>query len=207
MADELLVFEQTIEAVFVRALHGRLAPACKARLRQAGLDLDQKLRPAYPFDAWMTFLRITAEELYPGEPLEQGAFKIGEACIDGFRETMLGRAVLSLLRVLGPKRALMRATQNFRAGNNYTESRLKELGPRQFELWMNEVGSLPSFTAGILHAGLRTAGAENILIEMKGYDGHGCTYCISWSEASVSSGVAGKGDSRAATRSGSISSL
>ena len=206
MADELLVFEQTLEAVFVRALHGRLPPSCKARLRQAGLDLDQKLRPAYPFDAWMTFLRITAEELHPTEPLEQGAFKLGEACIDGFRETMLGRAVLSLLRVLGPKRALMRATQNFRAGNNYTESRLKELSPRQFELWMNEVGSLPSFTAGIIHAGLRTAGANNIRIDLSGYDGHACTYCINWSEASVSSGVAGKGDSKAATRSGSISS-
>jgi uncharacterized protein (TIGR02265 family) len=177
------------------------------RLRQAGLDLDQKLRPAYPFDSWMAFLRITAEELYPGEPLDQGAFKIGEACIDGFRETMLGRAVLSLLRVLGPKRALMRATQNFRAGNNYTESRLKELSPRQFELWMNEVGSLPTFTAGIIHAGLRTAGAESIRVDLSGYDGHACTYCISWSEASVSSGVAGRGDSKAATRSGSISSL
>jgi uncharacterized protein (TIGR02265 family) len=207
MADELLVFEQTIEAVFVRALHGRLPPNCKARLRQAGLDLDQKLRPAYPFNSWMTFLRITAEELYPGEPLDKGAFKIGEACIDGFRETMLGRAVLSLLRVLGPRRALMRATQNFRAGNNYTESRLKELGPRQFELWMNEVGSLPTFTAGIIYAGLRTAGAENIRVDLTDYDGHGCTYCINWSEASVSSGVAGKGDSKAATRSGSISSL
>lgn len=206
MADELLVFEQTIEAVFVRALHGRLTPTCKARLSEAGLDLSQKLRPAYPFDAWMKFLRIAAEELYPFEALSEGAFHIGEACIDGFRETMLGRAVLSLLRVLGPKRALMRATQNFRAGNNYTESRLKELGPRQFELWMNEVGALPTFTAGIVHAGLRTAGAENIRIDLSGYDGHACTYCISWSEASVSSGVAGKGDSKAATRSGSISS-
>jgi uncharacterized protein (TIGR02265 family) len=207
MADELLVFEQTLEAVFVRGLHGRLTPTCKARLRQAGLDLDQKLRPSYAFDAWMTFLRITAQELYPDEPLEQGAFKMGEACIDGFRETMLGRAVLSLLRVLGPRRALMRATQNFRAGNNYTESRLKELGPRQFELWMNEVGPLPTFTAGIVHAGLRTAGAENIRIDLSGHDGHACTYSICWSEASVSSGVAGKGDSKAATESGSINSL
>jgi uncharacterized protein (TIGR02265 family) len=113
--------------------------------------------------------------------------------------------VLSLLHVLGPRRALMRATQNFRAGNNYTESRLKELGPRQFELWMNEVGSLPMFTAGIVHAGLRTAGAEDIRIDLSGHDGHACTYRISWSEASVSPGVAGKGESRAATRSGSIS--
>ena len=59
MADELLIFEQTIEALYLRALHGRLTPECKARLRQAGLDVDQKLRPAYAFDAWMTFLRIT----------------------------------------------------------------------------------------------------------------------------------------------------
>jgi uncharacterized protein (TIGR02265 family) len=207
MANELLVFEQTIEAVFVRGLQGRLPANCKARLRHAGLDLDQRLRPAYPFDAWMAFLRIAAEELYPGQTLEQGAWKLGEACITGFQETMLGRAMLSLLRVLGPRRTLMRATQNFRAGNNYTESRLKELGPHNFELWMNEVGSLPSFTAGIIFAGLKTAGATSIRIEMDGYDGHACTYRISWSEASVSSGVAGRGDSRAATRSGSINSL
>ncbi|MFY0573697.1 DUF2378 family protein [Cystobacter fuscus] len=207
MADELLVFEQTIEAVFVRALHGRLSPACRERLRQAGLDVEQKLRPAYPFASWMTFLRIVAEELYPQLPLEESAFKLGEAYMDGYRETMLGRAVLSLLRVLGPRRALMRATQHFRSGNNYTESRLKELGPCKFELWMNEVGSLPSFTAGIIHAGLRTAGVEHLRIELTGYDGHACTYCINWSDASVSSGVAGNGDSKAATRSGSINSL
>jgi uncharacterized protein (TIGR02265 family) len=207
MADELLVFEQTIEAVFVRGLHGRLSSACKARLRQAGLDLDLKLRPAYPFESWMRFLRIAAEELYPGQTLEQGAWKLGEACIDGFQETMLGRAMLSLMRVLGPRRTLMRATQNFRAGNNYTEARIQELGPRDFELWRNEVGSLPSFTAGIIHAGLRTAGATSIRIQMEGYDGHACSYRISWSEASVSSGVAGKGDSKALTRSGSINSL
>ena len=207
MADELLVFEQTIEAMFLRALGGRMTPSCKARLRQAGLDLDRKLQPAYPFQSWMSFLRIAAEEFHPNEPLDVGVFKLGMAYIEGFRETMLGRAVLSMLRVLGPRRALMRATQNFRAGNNYTESRMKELGPRQFELWMNEVGSLPTFTAGILHAGLRTAGAENIRVDLSGYDGHACTYCISWSEASVSSGVAGRGDSKAATKSGSINSL
>ncbi|MCP3058157.1 DUF2378 family protein [Myxococcus sp. K38C18041901] len=207
MADELLVFEQTIEALFLRALHGRLTPACKQRLKQAGLDVDQKLRPAYSFTSWMAFLRIAAEELFPQEAVAQGTWKLGEAYIEGFRETMLGRAVLSLLRVLGPRRTLMRATQNFRAGNNYTESKLVELTPTQFELWMNEVGDYPDFTAGIIHAGLRVAGAQEVRVEPSGYDGHTCTYRISWKEASVSSGVAGSGDSKAAMRSGSISSL
>ncbi|WP_338869689.1 DUF2378 family protein [Myxococcus stipitatus] len=207
MADELLVFEQTIEALFLRALQGRLTPACKERLRQAGLDVDQKLRPAYSFDSWMAFLRIAAEELFPRDSVAQGTWKLGEAYIEGFRETMLGRAVLSLLRVLGPRRTLMRATQNFRAGNNYTESKLTELNPTQFELWMNEVGAYPDFTAGIIHAGLRVAGAQEVRVEPSNYDGHACTYRISWKEASVSSGVAGSGDSKAAMRSGSISSL
>jgi uncharacterized protein (TIGR02265 family) len=207
MADELLVFEQTLEALFLRGLSGQMTSACRARLRQAGLDLDQKLRPAYPFNAWMAFLRITAEELYPELPVDEGCRRLGKAHMAGYRETMLGRAVLSLLRVLGPRRALGRATQNFRSGNNYTESRLVERGPRLFELWMNEVGPYPGFTAGIIEAGLEVAGATDIVIETTEHDGHACTYLISWSEASVSSGVAGKGDSKAATRSGSISSL
>lgn len=207
MADELLVFEQTLEALFLRGLQGRMTADCKARLRQAGLDLDQKLRPAYPFDAWMAFLRITAEELYPELPVDEGCRKLGQAHIAGYRDTLLGRAVLSLLRVLGPRRALGRATQNFRSGNNYTESRLVERGPRSFELWMNEVGAYPGFTAGIIHGGLEVAGATDIVIETAEHDGHACTYRISWSEASVSSGWRGSGDSRALSRSGSISSL
>lgn len=207
MADELLVFEQTIEALFVRALGSRLTPDCKARLRDAGLDVDQKIKPAYSLKSWMAFIRIAAEELFPGVPLEESTFKLGEAYMEGFRETMLGRAVLSLLRVLGPRRALNRATQNFRSSNNYTESRLTEQGSNQFELWMNEVGEFPSFTAGLIHAGLTIAGAKEPRVELAQYDGHACTYRISWREASVSSGVAGTGDSKAARRSGSISSL
>jgi uncharacterized protein (TIGR02265 family) len=193
MADELLVFEQTIEAMFQRALSGRLTPTCKSRLREAGLDVDQKPRPAYTFAAWMTFVRIAAEEVFPGEPLEVAAFKLGQAHMEGYRETMLGRAVLSLMRVLGPRRALARATQTFRSGNNFTETRLTELGPRQFELWFNDVGPLPSFTAGIIHGGLKVSGARDIRIDVDGYDGHACTYRIQWGEASAALGASGGG--------------
>jgi uncharacterized protein (TIGR02265 family) len=199
MADELLVYEQTIEALFVRALGARLSPECRARLREAGLDVSQKLRPAYPFNSWMTFIRIAAEELYPGLPLPEATFKLGEAYVEGFRETMLGRAVMSLLRVLGPRRTVLRATQNFRAGNNYTETRVTEQGPARFEVWMNEVGPYPEFTAGIIQAGVRMSGAKELRVEMFDYDGHACTYRITWKEASA--GVESSGDpSRAPPR-------
>jgi uncharacterized protein (TIGR02265 family) len=203
MADELLVFEQTIEALFVRALGGRLTPECRARLRQAGLDVDQKLKPAYSFQCWMTVIRIAAQELYPGESLASSTFKLGEAYVEGFRQTMLGRAVLSLLRVLGPRRTIARATQNFRAGNNYTETRITELAPCQFDVWMNEVGDFPEFTAGIIQAGVRISGAKELRVEPLDYDGHACTYRITWKEASVSSGAEGSADTKPTRRSGS----
>ncbi len=207
MADELLVYEQTIEALFVRALGGRLTPECRARLHEAGLDVDQNIKPAYSFESWMRFIRIAAEELYPGEPIAEATFKIGEAYVEGFRQTMLGRAVLSLLRVLGPRRTIARATQNFRAGNNYTETRVTELGPTQFEVWMNEVGDFPEFTAGIIQAGVRMSGAKELRVEPLGYDGHACTYRITWKEATASSGVESSRDAKASRRSESTRSL
>jgi uncharacterized protein (TIGR02265 family) len=115
--------------------------------------------------------------------------------MEGFRETMLGRAVLSLLRVLGPRRALGRASQSFRSSNNYTETRLTEKGPRHFELWLNEVGSLPTFSAGLIHGGLKVSGARDIRVDLSGYDGHACTYLIQWSETAVAPGAPG-GESR-----------
>lgn len=184
MADEFLVFEQTVEAL-LRAAEGRLGAAGKERLRAAGLDVERKLKPSYPFHAWMEFIRIVAEELYPGEPLEEAARKVGEAYVAGFRQTMLGRGVLSMLRVLGPRRTVHRATQTFRAGNNYTESRLRELGPTHMELWMNEVGPLPTFTAGIIRAGLLAAGAQEVEVKLAAHDGHAATYRIRWSERSA----------------------
>ena len=196
---EWVVFEQTIEGLFVRGLHGRISDRCRQRLKEAGLDLSRRLLPAYPFATWMGCLAIAGEEVFAGSAVDQAQFQLGELMIDGYKETFLGRAVLGMIRVLGPQRTLMRATQNFRSGNNYTESRLVERSPTDLELWMNEVGPFPTFTAGIVHAALAAAGAERVGVEVVGYDGHACSYRVTWGAPSSS-------DSSAATRAGSISS-
>lgn len=178
MSDKV-VFEQTIEGLFLRGLGSRVTPALKGQLKAAGLDLDQKLLPAYPFAVWMKTLELTAAALYPGEPLERAMFQVGEAFLDGYRETFLGRAVLGMMRVLGPRRTLLRATQNFRSGNNYTETRITEVGAAVIDLWMNEVGPYPTFTSGVIHAGLVVAGATP-RVDIRDHDGHACTFRVSW---------------------------
>ncbi len=176
---EQVVFEQTIEGLFVRALGERLTPPIRARLKAIGLDLDKRLMPAYPFDVWMQSLRVVAESLFPHEKLEDALFHVGEMLITGYQQTFMGRAILSSIRVLGPRRTLMRSTKNFRSGNNYTETKVTEITPTCIELWMNEVGPYPTFTAGILHAAMAATGARPT-VEMSGHDGHGCTYRVSW---------------------------
>lgn len=180
MTAEKVVFEQTIDGLFLRALGSRIKAPTRERLRGVGLDLDKKLMPAYPFPVWMKALRAVAEDLYPGETMDVAMFKVGESFIDGYNETLLGRALLGMLKVLGPRRAIQRATANFRTGNNYTDAKASELGPTAMELWMNEVGDFPTFTGGIVSGALKAAGVEP-KIEVASYDGHACTYRVTWS--------------------------
>lgn len=175
---EQVVFEQTMEGL-LRAIRPRMTQPCKARLKAAGLNLDAPLLPAYSFEVWMKCLLASAEETWPGQTREQALFKLGEAFIEGYRETFLGRAVLGLIHVLGPRRAIQRATRNFRSGNNYTEAKVTEVSDTCLELWMNEVGPYPSFTQGLVEAALRASGVVPT-VEIKDHDGHACTYRCTW---------------------------
>lgn len=174
----MFVFEQTMEGL-LRAIGPRMTQPCRARLLALGLDVEAKLLPAYSFEVWMSCLLASAEENWPGEPRDQALFKVGEAFIDGYRETFMGRAVLGLVRVLGPRRALQRATRSFRSGNNYTEAKVTDVNDTCLELWMNEVGPHPSFTQGLVEAALRASGVAPT-VEIKEYDGHACTYRCTW---------------------------
>lgn len=174
-----MVFEQTIEALFLRALGNRLTLSTRQRLREVGLDVDRKLLPAYAFEVWMRGLEVAAHDLYPTRSMDEAMFELGKCFIEGYSETFLGRAVLGMIRVLGPRRTMLRATQNFRSGNNYTETRITEVSPTCLELWMNEVGDHPTFSAGIIHAALAATGVTPT-VELTGYDGHGCTYRCRW---------------------------
>lgn len=177
--SEKVVFEQTIEGLFLRGLGRRLTPGLRAELKLIGLDLEGKLLPAYPFDVWMRSLEVTARALHAKLPIDEAMFLVGTAFIEGYKETFLGRAVLGVVRVLGPHRAMLRATQSFRSGNNYTQTRLQVLDTTSLELWMNEVGAWPSFTAGIVHSALSVTGVAP-KVEVLDHDGHACTYRVSW---------------------------
>ena len=178
--SEKLVFEQAVEGLFVRALAKKMTLRCLDRLTQAGINLNKPLLPAYPAETWFRAQVIAAEELFSGDSINLAMRRLGEQFVEGFRETLMGRAVLALLKVIGPKAGLTRAARNFRSANNYTESRLTELTPTSFELWMNESGPNPYFYLGVITGGLRAAGVAEPIVEVGEFDGHACTYRVTW---------------------------
>ncbi len=179
MLTKKVVFAQTLESLFGRALGRRLPAETKARLRVLGIDLDKPWEATYPFGAWMEAVDVTARALHPDKGPVEARYLLGRAVTLGYAETMTGRALMRFLKLMGPTLTLRNATNSFKTGNNFTETRLTELGPGRADLWMNDVGGYPEFTAGIIAAGVEVAGAKDVRVA---FDHHvpAATYHVSW---------------------------
>jgi len=177
-----LVFNHTVQGLFSRTFPDGVPPELKAQLRTVGVDLDKTLLPAYPTTTWSRCIELGARTAFPQEPRREVAWRrMGERMIDGYQDSMIGKAMFSMLQVLGPRRTLQRAQKNFRTGNNYTEVRFSDVSPTEMEVWFNETDDvLRHFTVGLVLAGLRAGGASEPEVRLLGTDAKGFTLRASW---------------------------
>lgn len=184
MSDTPLVFDHTLQGLFSRTFPQGVPPALKTQLRAAGVDLDKPLLPAYSLETWSRCIELSAPVLFPTERDEVAWRQLGERLIDGYKETMIGRAMFATLKLLGPRRMLQRSRKNFRSGNNYTEVELTDVSPTEMDVWFNEKNdTLRHFTAGLVLAGLRVGGAREPQVSIRHSDARGVTLRASWKEA------------------------
>lgn len=179
MADER-VFDHLVEGL-MRGLGPGLTPALRDKWRGAGVDPDRRIPSTIARAQWVSVLRHSALLTFPVVPEDEAYRRLGRKLIDGYQQTLLGRAVLSLVRVLGPRRTLVRLTDQFRSGNTYSQTRLTEKGPNDYELWVNQANGNPGYIQGILDASLAIAGARGLSIEVVSFDGDAVVYRIRWS--------------------------
>jgi uncharacterized protein (TIGR02265 family) len=158
-----VVFGNSVEAL-LRVLQPVLTPALAARFRQLGVDLHHP-NPAYPYELWVEALRLAMATLYPDASHDEATYRLGRAIFETYGSTLLGKALLQLLRVVGPKRGLERMARNLRTTNNYSETRLVEHGAGHFELWVNRA-AFPHYFRGLLEAGLEFAGARQVHVRL-----------------------------------------
>ena len=105
---------------------------------------------------------------------------LGRVFFGGYTSTVIGQAMLTMMRLIGPKRSLERMQRNFRTGGNYIETRFRELGPNHVELWFNEVNGMPSYVQGIIEAGAEQIGARNVRVEYRPEPEGGVLYTVIW---------------------------
>jgi uncharacterized protein (TIGR02265 family) len=178
---EKVVFDYTLESL-LRVLGKPLSPRCVARLVELGVDPREKLLPAYPLHVYSQVLDFITGQLWPERPLEEGHFELGRAFMKAYRQTLMGKAVFSVTRVVGPHRALERMSRNFRSANNYTETRLRKVGPTTYELWFN-YAARTGFFRGLLTESLETVGAKQIQVTVISHtDGGEATFQLKWKE-------------------------
>ena len=184
LPSEKRVYAQSVEALFVRALGPHLSREARRGLKAAGLDLSEPLRPSYALEQWKAWLRVAAGDVFAGRPEREAWAGLGERYLQGFRLTAPGRASMALVTRLGPRHTLERVPHNIRAGNNFNEVRIEELGEHAATLWMKDVAAdTPSFACGFLAETLRAAQARDILVDPVSWDGTAATFRLTWSHA------------------------
>ena len=176
-----LIFGHALEGL-VRTLGPARSAQDEAALRALSLD-PEALEVTYPLETYVSLVDYLVQSRWSQLPEAEAYAAVGRAAVLAYEDTLLGRVLLQMLRVLGPERMLYRLTKTFRSINNFTETQVRELGPRHFEVWFN-VSPRPAFTRGMLEQGLTGAGARNVCGGlMAGSDG-GAVFYLRW-DASV----------------------
>ncbi len=178
---EQLEFSQTIDGLFLRGLDALNNPVLLAKLKAKGLDLSRPLEPAYPASLVAACLQVAAEVVYPSVPKDQALNRVGRAFFRGYTDTMMGKAMLALMKIIGPMRTLERMQRNFRTGNNYIETRFRVIGQTHAELWFNQVYGAPTYIQGILEAGAVAIEAKDMVVTFREAPESGTWFNLVWS--------------------------
>lgn len=176
---EKLAYGHSIEAL-LKAVRPVLDVALTKELQALGIDPTKQLLPAYSVDVMRNALALGARRLNPTLSTEQAFVALGRRYIDTYAETLVGRALLAAIRLIGPRRTLERLARQFRTANNYSETKVTHLAPGHSELWCNDVAH-PHWYVGLVTRMMETAGATGVQVTLRTHDAAGAFFDVRWS--------------------------
>ena len=171
------MYAQSVEGLF-RAL-APLSASVKQRFAALGVDPDKRLEPAYTREKWLELIRLACELTAPGQDVEVATRALGRRFMEGYGQTLVGKAMLTMLRVIGPRRALDRMSKNFRTGNNFSQTKLSQPSPGVYELWCSHV-TIAGWYQGIIEGGLTLSGAREVKATLVRRENEGAVFRVEW---------------------------
>lgn len=183
MADDTRkVYLQGVEGVFTIGHASKLTPAAKAAIKAAGIDLDQKLKPYYSPTVTNEATRQLRKHVYGHEPNDDKAyFMIGAATADGFLQTVLGKTLVGVFKLLGFRRVINRMPQVVASGGNYQSVDLVEVAPNIVDMTVSHTEPHPAMFLGTLNRSFtHYFQAPEFKVEILKDHPPGATYRLQW---------------------------
>jgi len=177
---EKLVFESSIEGLFIRGLGARVTPALKAELKTLGLDLDRKLPPAVTRQVWYATIDAVVRHVFAGQPRDDAHRELGQRMMEGIENTFFGKAMAPAVKLLGPRRLLKRVPSNMKTANNFSIGVMTELAPTSMQLVVDDVGDAPHIFRGSLERLVTWAGGKNVSVTVDAPNLPVATYLVNW---------------------------
>lgn len=177
MSNDWYVYAHTVDGLFFKALRARITPPVAAKLKTLGIDLAGKPREV-PHAQWKEALAVAAD-LFEGDP-DARYRQLGRSVLLRYEETVMGKAAVAVMRIMGPRRILTRAHSSLRSGNNYIEATFTPKTETSWEASVNECNGNPHYIAGVVEQGLIISGAREVEVAVRSFDGHRATFDIRW---------------------------
>lgn len=182
MREQRLEFGPSVKGLLIDTLGKELPPTVIATLRSEGLDVEKPLLPAYPADVYVRCLKHVARGLWPELTEAEGLQRLGERAVLGLNSNFLGKALVTLMRTIGLRRAVLRIDRAFRNSNNYTRVEAKALSPTSVEFIFNTTGGMPTYFEGVFVAIVPVLGGREARVTHGPLDGERHRYELSWVE-------------------------
>ena len=181
MLTPRVVFRHTVESFIRDVLQRRalLAPDFVSTLAAQGIDVNKPRD--LPRERWWSLLELTAERIAPGKPRGQNMELIGREMVRAFADGLVGRGLFMVLRIMGPRRAVLRMAENFRTADNFSSVSVREIGPRHLEVAYTPVAGMPELVLGILSESMTLIGVKNprVVFELTP-SSDGAIYSLRW---------------------------
>ncbi len=181
--EDRLIYSEVIEGLIQNGLGGHVPARLRERLGDLGLDVD---RPpsTFPVVTWLKCLRVIVEELFPGVPMEEAFRRLARQHVDGYGRTLMGRATVRVMRLLGPRRMVNRLPSMLSATDNYTAGTVEERGPREFVLSLNSNLQPAAYAEALFEALLSACGAVEPRVTRQENHEDRSSYLLTWSDKS-----------------------
>jgi uncharacterized protein (TIGR02265 family) len=177
MAEPRVAFASLFESLD-RILGPTLDLEAQQRLRELGIDF-RRLLPAYPIETWYAGIELAMSRFDPAMSPEQRQNHFGVRLVQTYGDTLVGRAMFTMMRLIGPGRSIQRATRSFRTATNFLDTTCVSHAPNDWELTLNET-VYPHRYPGFFEEALGVAGAKEVKVVMTGLTDTQASYRARW---------------------------